>query len=702
MAILISSAVRSPTAMPYSRRMNVVMAASMSKLPTRTALRATTPPSEMRAVSEVPPPTSTTMLATGSWIGRRGADGGRHRLLDELGVGRPGPAGGLGDRPPLDLGDGRRHADHDARPVEAVDADAVEQEPDHPLGDLEVGDRSLAERPHGHDVAGRAPDHLPGLVAHRQHLLGALVERDHGRLVEHDAPAPLVDEGVGGAEVDGEVAGHGQRPSSPAAGRSGPRGALGAPQLGLGVVAGGARASISRRKASSPDSSVFGSRCCSQRTKPPTAHTTTTMSRKTMALTTRFRRPRRCAAPRGPSSRRPPTPPASRSAPTRFSSSMANRAASKASARCGRRHGDDDGRVLQLHDAGAVEQRHAAERGPAAPHLGEQRLHPLDGGVFVGLVLEPVHAGASGCVVACRAGEGDRRTAVGPHHPGRRRPPPGAGPGVSATQSSPTSGAAAGARSISCHLRLPAVIPERGRHYRLAPCPWTTMPTTRATGIGPPLPPDDRLWRHPSELTALGSGRARRLPRRRRRARPRARSVWPVAVVAGLVGAALCGGAAGRQPGASRRARRAVRGGEGGDDPGRSPPRSSRTSRASRPWPSSSGARRRAPGGDERRRHDARPPAGRGRDDGLVFTSAHEVADATSIDGGARRRTSARGRGGRRRPPHRRRRGLHRRRRPHGRGARVAPPTSPSGRPAMALGWPTDGATAAVGHHRAW
>jgi hypothetical protein len=70
MAILMSSAVRSPMAMPYSRRMKAVMAASMSKLPMRTALRATTPPSEMSAVSDVPPPTSTTMLATGSWMGR--------------------------------------------------------------------------------------------------------------------------------------------------------------------------------------------------------------------------------------------------------------------------------------------------------------------------------------------------------------------------------------------------------------------------------------------------------------------------------------------------------------------------------------------------------------------------------------------------------------------------------------------------------
>ena len=53
-------------AMPYSRRMKLWMAASMSNEPTRTAWRATTPPSEMSAVSDVPPPTSTTMLATGS------------------------------------------------------------------------------------------------------------------------------------------------------------------------------------------------------------------------------------------------------------------------------------------------------------------------------------------------------------------------------------------------------------------------------------------------------------------------------------------------------------------------------------------------------------------------------------------------------------------------------------------------------------
>ncbi len=59
---------------------------------------------------------------------------------------------------------------------------------------------------------------------------------------------------------------------------------------------------------------------------------------------------------------------------------------------------------------------------------------------------------------------------------------------------------------------------------------------------GPPLPPDDRLWRHPSELTTWGPGTIAA-------SAPRAtevigqRVVWPIAVAASLVGAAVCGGA---------------------------------------------------------------------------------------------------------------------------------------------------------------
>ncbi len=42
----------------------------MSNPPQRIAWEATTPPSEITAVSVVPPPTSTTMLPMGSWMSR--------------------------------------------------------------------------------------------------------------------------------------------------------------------------------------------------------------------------------------------------------------------------------------------------------------------------------------------------------------------------------------------------------------------------------------------------------------------------------------------------------------------------------------------------------------------------------------------------------------------------------------------------------
>ncbi len=102
------------------------------------------PPSEITAVSLVPPPMSMTMLPTGSSIGKVGADRRSHRLLDEVGVCGTGTAGRIGDRPSFDLGDRRRYADHHLRPGEATDADALEEESDHPLGDLEVGDRPAA------------------------------------------------------------------------------------------------------------------------------------------------------------------------------------------------------------------------------------------------------------------------------------------------------------------------------------------------------------------------------------------------------------------------------------------------------------------------------------------------------------------------------------------------------------------------------
>ncbi|MGK2949985.1 MAG: S1C family serine protease [Acidimicrobiales bacterium] len=61
-------------------------------------------------------------------------------------------------------------------------------------------------------------------------------------------------------------------------------------------------------------------------------------------------------------------------------------------------------------------------------------------------------------------------------------------------------------------------------------------PDDDAGGSGPPLPPDDRLWRHPSEMGALAPAPPTATAPTRR---SRGSSPWPVAVTAALVGAAL-------------------------------------------------------------------------------------------------------------------------------------------------------------------
>ena len=160
----------------------------MSKEPTRSASSATTPPSEMTATSVVPPPTSITMLPIGSWIGSPAPIAAAIGCSIRYGLRRARAPRGFEHGPLLDVRDGRRHADQHPRAIQAVDAGALEQQPDHALRDVEVGDRAAAQGPHRDDVAGRAADHLPRLLPHREHVLRAAVERDHRRLVEDDPP----------------------------------------------------------------------------------------------------------------------------------------------------------------------------------------------------------------------------------------------------------------------------------------------------------------------------------------------------------------------------------------------------------------------------------------------------------------------------------------------------------------------------------
>jgi hypothetical protein len=89
---------------------------------------------------------------------------------------------------------------------EAVLVHLLDEVPQHLLGDVEVGDDAVLERPDRGDRPGRAAEHALRLDADRVHLAGALVDRDDGRLGEDDAAAAHVDERVRGAEVDRHVA----------------------------------------------------------------------------------------------------------------------------------------------------------------------------------------------------------------------------------------------------------------------------------------------------------------------------------------------------------------------------------------------------------------------------------------------------------------------------------------------------------------
>ena len=124
----------------------LTIASSISSPPTRRLCETTIPPSEITATSVVPPPMSTIMFPVGSATGRPGADRGRHRLLDQVGLARAGGERRLLDGALLDAGHAGRDADDDARVREAVLVHLLDEVAQHLLGHVEVGDHAVLER----------------------------------------------------------------------------------------------------------------------------------------------------------------------------------------------------------------------------------------------------------------------------------------------------------------------------------------------------------------------------------------------------------------------------------------------------------------------------------------------------------------------------------------------------------------------------
>ena len=164
------------------------------------------PPSEITATSVVPPPMSTIMLPVGSATGSpapiAAAIGSSIRYAWRAPAESVASSTARFSTPVTPGG----HADDDARVREAVLVHLLDEVAEHLLGDVEVGDHAVLERADRRDRPRRAAEHPLRLDADGVHLAGALVDRDDGRLGEHDAAPAHVDERVRGPEVDGHVA----------------------------------------------------------------------------------------------------------------------------------------------------------------------------------------------------------------------------------------------------------------------------------------------------------------------------------------------------------------------------------------------------------------------------------------------------------------------------------------------------------------
>src|SRR5665213_889867 len=133
------------------------------------------------------------------------ADRSGHRLFDDVGLSRTGELGGFHDGALLDTGDTRGNTNDHARLCEAALVNAVDEVAQHLLADLEVRDDAVLQGSDGLDVARGATDHALGFGADGERLAVFDVDRDHRRLVQHDAAAADVDQRVRSSEVDRHV-----------------------------------------------------------------------------------------------------------------------------------------------------------------------------------------------------------------------------------------------------------------------------------------------------------------------------------------------------------------------------------------------------------------------------------------------------------------------------------------------------------------
>ena len=211
--------------------------------------------------------------------------------------------------------------------------------------------------------------------------------------------------------------------------------------------------------------------------------------------------------------------------------SMQKRAAANASGRWGEETTTTTADAPTGTTPTAVEEHDPADRRPPSARLVGDRLQPRHDLLLVRLVLQLLYARSIRCVVARRPAEQHDRSAIRPDGPFR-----GAADGqVVVSQTQPH---VAGCRWSHARIVGEPGPPSLGAGASLSSCavPPDDESDDDAPEFGAPLPPDDRLWRHPSELGPIDGLADVATEGDQRRS---ASALWGVAVVAGLVGAAL-------------------------------------------------------------------------------------------------------------------------------------------------------------------
>ena len=139
-----------------------------------------------------------------------GAERCGNGFFDDVDLAGAGVFHRLADGAALHLGAAVGHTDHHAGDGahQAAFLHLADEVLQHLLGNGVVGDHAIAHGADGGDVGGGAAEHLLGIDAHGLDLLVALgikAYRDHRWFVEHDPLVSDVDQGVCGAEVNGQV-----------------------------------------------------------------------------------------------------------------------------------------------------------------------------------------------------------------------------------------------------------------------------------------------------------------------------------------------------------------------------------------------------------------------------------------------------------------------------------------------------------------